>query len=198
MTGSRGRRTRSMAPRLFIFTEGKSEVMYFSMFRRRGMPISVIPIQAGNTDILGITEYCLREPRLRGFGDVDGDRAAIVFDRDLNSLGSVDEARRKAGEVNLFMSNPSFEYWLILHFRDVTRAMTQDEMEELLGDILGHTYSKGADITRRFSASGIREAVGRAEMRLPRDSCTVEACYGTTPSTMLHVLVSELVDVSGM
>lgn len=74
MTGSRGRRTRSMAPRLFIFTEGKSEVMYFSMFRRRGMPISVIPIQAGNTDILGITEYCLRELRLRGFGDVDGDR----------------------------------------------------------------------------------------------------------------------------
>lgn len=42
-----------MAPRLFIFTEGKSEVMYFSMFRRRGMPISVIPIQAGNTDIWG-------------------------------------------------------------------------------------------------------------------------------------------------
>ena len=68
MTGSRGRRTRSMAPRLFIFTEGKSEVMYFRM------PISVIPIQAGNTDILGITEYCLRELRLRGFGDVDGDR----------------------------------------------------------------------------------------------------------------------------
>ena len=187
-----------MAPRLFIFTEGKSEVLYFEMFRRRGMPVSVIPIQAGNTDVIGITEYCLRELRLRGFGDVDGDRAAIVFDRDLNALESIRRARDIAGEVMLFMSNPSFEYWLLLHFRDVTRAMTQREMEDMLGDLLGQRYSKGADLTRRLPDSGIRDAIGRAERGLPIGSCDIETCFDRTPSTMLHILVSELADLAGL
>lgn len=187
-----------MAPRFFIFTEGKSEVLYFEMFRRRGMPVSVIPIQAGNTDIIGITEYCLNELRKRGFGEVSGDRAAIVFDRDRNKLEKILKAREMASEVRLFMSNPSLEYWLLLHFRDITKEMEQKDMEGLLGSLLGQKYSKGMDLTRRLPESGIHDAIRRAERRLPRDSCTVEACYVRTPSTMLHVLVSELAELAGI
>ena len=188
----RERRARKMAPRWFVFTEGKSEVLYLSRFRARGMPVSVIPIQAGNTDIRGIADYCMRELELRGVGDVEGDRATIVFDRDRNTMDMIAEAERRCGDVGMLMSNPSYEHWLLLHFEDSTKPMDQREMEERLGRLLGRRYSKGEDLTRSITDGMIRDAIGRAERRLPKGSCTLEGCFGREPSTMLYVLVSEL------
>lgn len=184
-----------MSPRLFIFTEGMSEVNYFEMFRKRGMRFSIITIKSADTDVEGIVRFCIRELRCRGFGEVRGDRAAIVFDVDRNTSERIMRAGQSAEDASMVMSNPSFEYWLLLHFTDSTKAMTQDDLEEALSGHLGRRYRKGEDYSRILTTDRVVLAVSRAEKRLPVSECTLEHCLRLYPSTMLHVLVSDLLNM---
>ncbi len=185
-----------MAPRFFIFTEGVTEEKYLNSFRRRGMAMSVLVIQAGNTDPRGIISYCITELKLRGYGSVNGDRAAVVFDRDMNTSENLAEAKRLAAEsgIEMFMSNPSFEFWLLLHYEDVRRCMCQDELEELLTKIIGHRYSKGEDLSKKITIEMIRTAIRRSERLLPNPE--VDLCLSRCPSTMVHSLAKDLLSLS--
>lgn len=186
------RRGRSMAPRLFVFTEGKTELQYLGRFRGRGMPVSVILVQAGSTDVAGIMRYCRNELAVRGYGGVEGDRAFVVFDLDRNPRDRVEETDRGSGDVGMLMSNPSFEYWLLLHFENLSVRLEQEEMEERLGRHLGRRYAKGEDITRLISDGMVDRAIARAERRLPGGRCSIPGCLEVCPSTMVHLLVREL------
>lgn len=64
---------------------------------------------------------------------------------------------------SLAVSNPSFEYWLLLHFEDGTGIRSQRECKDRLRRHLPD-YDKGVD-SSRLSAEMIRLAVTRAKRR---------------------------------
>ena len=184
-----------MTPRFFVFTEGVTEKNYINGFRKRGMRMSVIGIQAGNTDPVGIVKYCLNELRQRGFGDVKGDDAAVVFDLDRNTLDKISEAEDLAATsgIRLFMSNPSFEFWLLLHFKDYRKCEDQNTMETELSRRIGHKYAKGEDPSSLITEDMVNSAISRSESILP--DADLEACWKKCPSSMLHKLVAEILSL---
>lgn len=80
---------------------------------------------------------------------------------DIDEHPKLDEARVMAHDngIKLAVSNPSFELWLILHFRDNPGAQHRDRMAAILRNFLPE-YDKHVEF-KRF-APGYKDAVARA------------------------------------
>jgi hypothetical protein len=72
----------------------------------------------------------------------DNDKFFCVFDVDNDDDRILEEAIRiKPRHVDIILSNPSFEFWLLLHFRYHNQSMTIDETITKLKNYLP-TYTK--------------------------------------------------------
>lgn len=80
---------------------------------------------------------------------------------DIDDHPKIDEARVMARDngIQLAVSNPCFELWLVLHFRDDPGAQHRDHLARLLGQFLPG-YEKHVEFSR--FADGYGEAVRRA------------------------------------
>lgn len=87
------------------------------------------------------------------------DEVWCVFDTDEHP--HIAEAKHMAlqDEIELAISNPSFELWLLLHFRDPPGAQHRDRIRELLKGFLPN-YGKQVDF--REVQVGYSQAVNRA------------------------------------
>nr|MDT0660931.1 RloB family protein [Micromonospora sp. DSM 115978] len=95
------------------------------------------------------------------------------------------EARQlaEAKGIRLAISNPCFELWLILHFRDLTRFVSTADAESMsrgLDGRTGKTIDSAAYIPRR------REAVRRAERLEQRHTGNDTAFPDDNPSSGMH------------
>ncbi|WP_159037247.1 RloB family protein [Streptomyces specialis] len=115
----------------------------------------------------------------------DFDECWAVFDvDDFDVSTAVAEAKR--GNVNLAISNPCFEYWLLLHFCEHPGSITT---RNALINVRKHLPNY--DKTRlRFSdyADGVEEAVVRAEIRDRGNSSEP----GVNPSTRVWRIVEQV------
>lgn len=100
--------------------------------------------------------------------DLKYDSVWFVCDVDRKNNSHLDEllslARNKG--INIAISNPSFELWLLLHFEDVTSCNGQKWLEERLSKNLGVKYSKTCLDTDKFTPK-IEIAVKRAKKDAP-------------------------------
>jgi hypothetical protein len=87
------------------------------------------------------------------------DEVWCVFDTDEHP--HIPEAKNMASqnEIELAISNPSFELWLLLHFRDPPGAQHRDRIREMLK---GHLPNYGKRVDFRDFQAGYRQAVNRA------------------------------------
>lgn len=78
-------------------------------------------------------------------------------------LSSLHDWTQKAGNRGLALSNPKFEYWLVLHFEDLKGNVSSRDCTDGLRRHLPD-YDKGIDI-RKFTPQRIDDAVLRARQR---------------------------------
>ena len=91
---------------------------------------------------------------------------------------------------HLFLSNPSFEVWLLSHFRQLTHPYTQDELIDDMGRALGGGYSK----SRGFEIDDgmVDRAIENSRKLLPDEECNPVGSFRHNPSTMVHSLVDTI------
>lgn len=173
--------------------DGESEGAYFErlsyLCRSAGIRTWSMGKNGPGVIIRKVSEYARRE----GIDPRKGDLVAIVMD--LDDRFTLDEVRHMDAECakrgyRLFLSNPSFEVWLLSHFRLPTHLYTPAELVEDMKRELGGRYEKARGFD--FDDSMVDRALTNAGRLLPDDECDVEGCYGRNPSTMVHKLVEAI------
>jgi hypothetical protein len=120
----------------------------------------------------------------------DPDEAWLVVDKDqwtddqLTLLHNWSQSKENYGFA---LSNPKFEYWLLLHFEDGNGVQSSAQCSERLSRNLPD-YDKGVDI-RKFTQASIGDAVGRAKLR-DKPLC---ADWPRTIGTTVYRLVEKLI-----
>jgi hypothetical protein len=97
--------------------------------------VSVAVVHAGRTDPRGIVSAAIeeRKGRKQEKSWSKGDAVWAVFDGDEhkdNNPGNWNDALQLAdsNDINLAISNPSFELWYLLHFQDQLAKMNRQEV----------------------------------------------------------------------
>ena len=129
----KGRPTKEQRKIILIAAEGinKTEQTYFSEFNRMQNEYHIVFANGNSTDPVKIIKDAIRTSDNRGIRSEYGDTLYAVFDADFNKQYQIREARKLArkNQVNLIISNPCFEVWLLQRFRFSTRGYhTNDEV----------------------------------------------------------------------
>jgi hypothetical protein len=146
---------------------------------------------AGNTDPLGIVRAA--KARSKGF-----DRTICAIDRDTHA--NFDDATQmaRAAGIELVVSYPCFEYWLLLHFVESRKAYVaagvNSAADLLIRDLREHEDMKGYG---KGNAKGLFERLlgdrfSEARTRSPRVLADAVRVGNMNPSTKLHELISVL------
>lgn len=150
----------------------------------------------------GLSPFRVVEHSCRQAHEQDIDQIWGLFDHD--GRNDIDQVclRGKPDRVNLVLSHPSFELWLLLHLREFTPGDRQYGKNGLIIDKLRGAHQAFADYgkrgkridTPRFAAltegDGIRNAVRRARS-LSRHFAR-EAPSQRDPSTEMYLLIEAL------
>jgi len=137
-------------------------------------------------DALKCAREYVRKERL-----IKGDEAWVVVDKDswleehLQQLHAWADGHDNYGFA---LSNPKFEYWLLLHFENANGVATADECDRRLRKHLPG-YDKHVD-SRHFTPDLIRTAAERARKR-DTPPCTD---WPRKPGTTLYKLVEKILE----
>ncbi len=153
-----------------ISAEGsKTEPQYFGMFNSNQTVIHVNCLKTTTKSspkqvLKRLTKYLRRE------GLRKGDEAWLVVDRDQwleEQLAELCRWSKHKDNYGFALSNPNFEYWILLHFEDGDGVTTSRHcLERLQRHLPG--YNKEIDV--RKIKPGISDAIRRAEHR-EQESC---------------------------
>lgn len=153
--------------KLFVIaTEGvKTEPQYFAAVNNQKSVIQVKCLN-GNSDssppqVLKRMATYLKKERLK-----KSDEAWLVVDKDKwtdEQLAQLHEWSQRNDNYNFAVSNPKFEYWLLLHFEDGNGVATSRICSERLTRYLPN-YDKGID-ARIITRQMIDDAICRAKVR---------------------------------
>lgn len=96
--------------------------------------MNIETLHSGSTDPRSIVEYAIKQRREYQISDDDGNEIWCVFDvdenRDEDLKNSISHAQGKG--VNIALSNPSFEFWYLLHFIYREAGIDRNEVLEEL------------------------------------------------------------------
>ncbi len=149
--------------KLFIIVaEGKkTEPQYFGLLNNRRSTTRVTCLESGNSPaqlLERIREY------LKDEGLKDSDEAWIALDKDHwpdKLLEQLHEWSVVADNYGLALSNPMFEFWLLLHFEEGDGVSTRRKCMERLKVYIPN-YNKEVK-KNKFPLDKIKEAVHRAK-----------------------------------
>lgn len=150
---------------VFIATEGrKTEPQYFGVFNNKNATIrlKILPSKhrTSPTQVLQRAQAAAKEEKLR-----KNDEIWLVVDMDQWPLDQLEEVFTKCKEAGftLAVSNPKFEYWLLLHFED---GKGVDSSKACSNRLLQHlpNYEKGHLEVQKLYPK-IPDAIHRAEQK---------------------------------
>lgn len=134
--------TKSRRNTLLIVCEGtKTECSYFEAMRRdyRLSNVDVVVTGVGGAPITVVETAITRKAK----ADVRFDEVWCVFDTEVPQNPSLQRAldKARAKKLSLAVSNPSFEFWYLLHFAFTTRSFhdADEVIQELQRHISGYT-----------------------------------------------------------
>ena len=172
MAESRRRFQRKLGQRRYrklfvIVTEGsETEPLYFSLFNSLQSVIHVDCIRRGQTTSSPLHMLRRIENYLDRYGLEPSDEAWLVVDRDQWDPYQLDQLHvwtQKHRSYGLALSNPKFEYWLLLHFEDGTGIRSSQDCDDRLKRYLPN-YNKKVH-AHQFSLGLIDSAIHRARKR---------------------------------
>ena len=157
---------RSYRKMYVLATEGtKTEPKYFNLFNEGEAIIHVKCLKHGSGSdpekILKVLKKYIKDKGL-----LVGDEAWVIVDRDKWTEGQLNMLHnwsQSAGNYSLAVSNPKFEYWLLLHFEDGSGVNSSQECDERL--LRAHPNYKKNNIGIRKLEPGISEAIRRAKQK---------------------------------
>lgn len=152
--------------KLFVIaTEGvKTEPQYFAIFNDHDSVVHVKFLRSKHhspTEVLKRMEDHLKLESLK-----KSDEAWLVVDKDQwkdEQLVHLHTWSQGANNYGFALSNPRFEYWLLLHFEDGTQIGSSHECSTRLKRHLPN-YDKNIDI-RKIKPDMIEDAIRRARVR---------------------------------
>lgn len=181
--------------KLFVIaTEGaKTEPQYFDIFRtlKKGQVIIRMPEGKNKSDpenVLKRMKEYLKAERLK-----PSDEAWLVVDKDQWSEDQIDKLHEwttQQKNYGLALSNPKFEYWLLLHFADGDISPAQN-IEKLLDSHLPNCSQTKAVDPLKFKLENIEEAISRAKKR---DAPPCEDWPRLPNRTTVYKLVSNILN----
>ncbi len=154
--------------KLFVISvEGtKTEPQYFEIFNKMNQNIIKINCLKGNHQSSPIKILKRMENHLKIEDLKETDEAWLVVDMDqwsLEQIGQLFKWSQLKDNYGFALSNPMFEFWLVLHFEDGNKIASINEcLDRLKRHLPG--YKKDIDI-RKFTAETIHNAISRAKQR---------------------------------
>jgi hypothetical protein len=139
--GYHSRKTGIRRPRntIVIVCEGeKTEITYFEGFRERYSGVQIEPLHGGCTDPINIVKFALDQIEYYDIDFENGDAIWCVFDVDENENRFLSKALKEANKnrLNIALSNPSFEFWYLIHFEKkvayISRSEAIDELKKYI------------------------------------------------------------------
>ena len=185
--------------KMFVLaTEGsKTESQYFSIFNDANLTVHIKFLKGGDrsapTQVLKRMRGYLEEINLGS-----PDEAWLVVDKDQwtdEQLLQLHEWAEEAGNYGFALSNPKFEFWLLLHFEDGRGVSNSQACSQRL-KLYMPNYNK--DISRKnISRTMIEKAVNRAK-ELDTPACSHwPLSSGTTVYRLVeNILRTQYVDIA--
>lgn len=185
--------SRSYNPVFFLSCEGTdTEVDYFSRIREL-FPLVCIKClkpkrKSPKTDPTMVLKRLKTELSQVELGKRD--RAWVVIDRDQWTDDQLQELiawTKQSTKFGVALTNPKFEYWLLLHYCDGKGCLTPQKCESRLAKYI-HNYGKKIrkeDITIESVAQAISRAKGK---RIASWQC----CWRDPGTTTVHHLVEAI------
>jgi hypothetical protein len=178
--------------KLFVIAvEGiKTEPQYFAIFNNQQSIIHVNCLK-GTSDSSPPQVLQRMEDHLKKESLKSSDEAWLVVDKDQwtnDQLGQLHAWSQTRENYGFALSNPKFEYWLLLHFEGGTGVTSSQDCTARLKRHLPD-YDKGINI-RKISNDRIADAIRRAKSRdNPPCPDWPKACGGTTVYKLVEKIV---------
>ena len=180
---------------ILIVCEGKeTEPRYFGAIKRQ-LRLSSVGIKSGKGG-----NCCKTVQTAVGYKhEEEYDHCWCVFDTEASSnaedLQAAIELANKHG-IKLAISNPSFEYWLLLHFTCTDRSFR--DAQEVIGELRRYIpeYQKNGDVYAQVQQH-TQTAITNAQSVLDLH-CASAGGEFANPSTHVHKLVEELYKLKEM
>lgn len=151
---------------IVIAAEGsKTEPQYFSLFNSQESVIKPYCLK-GHHDSAPPKVLKRMKDYLENSGLRSTDEAWLVVDRDNwteEQLAQLYLWSKQAENYGFALSNPRFEYWLLLHFEEGNGISGAQDCSDRLRGFLPH-YKKNID-PRKFTLDTIEAAISRASQR---------------------------------
>lgn len=188
--------SRPYQKQIVIVVEGtKTERLYFEAlardFRIQTVKVSVID-SSGKTAPIQIVERAIgtrKDLRIREEWEEDHDELWCVFDtEDGSNISGLTEAYSKADtqDVKLAVSNPSFEYWYLLHFRETDREFLNSDA--VISELRNYLKAYEKNISVYFTIKkNLTLAIHHAQILRNRNLLSWSA--KRNPSTGVDILV---------
>lgn len=199
----RPRKTRTVGKKIVIVCEGAAtEIGYFNAIRiSKHLPKERIPIShEGCTDPLSIVQAAvnIRIDLMNDRNWINADEIWAVYDGDEHisaNLARWNQALNLASRHNikLAVSNPSFEFWYLLHFQEQNANLTRRQAYNLLRRHLNN-YEKPNVLYPMPLKAKTSSAIGRARRliaRIKKDQLE----FFNNPSTYVFELVENLLKI---
>lgn len=139
--------TRKAERKVYIVCEGKTEQNYFTGLRTRNSGVEIIPVYGKCTDPKSIIDFAQEKMNNKWSIDLDeGDGVWCAFDVDENTNQALTEAKAKAKDIQIALSNPCFELWLLLHYKTILSQISREEALQELKKFIKY-YDKGKNIS---------------------------------------------------
>lgn len=183
---------REQIPLILIATEGeKTEPQYFEIFKstKNNLHIEIIGSK-GKSSPDRVLKKLKTEIKKHEIGKRD--KAWLVIDVDewpKQKLDAVHEWSLSKSNYGLAVSNPKFEFWLLLHFDECNDIKHKDEC---IRRLLHHlpSFEKG-DIDRdKFTSERIEDAIHRAKKKDTPACKKWPEDFGTTVYRLVEILVA--------
>lgn len=148
----RGKVSRKTKKIILIGAEGKNQTerKYFKAFNQVQSEYKIMAGKGNNTDPVGVVEDLLKSAKQEELDLKDGDMLACFIDVDFKN-GRDQELRAamklaRQNNISVFLSNPCFEIWYLLHFRYSTKLYGSNE--EVIKELSSYIsdYSKSKDV----------------------------------------------------
>jgi len=183
---------REQIPVILVATEGdKTEPQYFEILKsaNKALNIQIVPSK-GKSSPSGVLKNIKEEIKKREIGKRD--KAWLVVDIDewtINELNVVYEWSLLKANYGLAVSNPKFEYWLLLHF---DKGNNIKNKEECIKRLLRHipSFEKGDIDKDKFTIERIKGAIINAKKK---DTPACEKWpedIGTTVYKLVEILLT--------
>jgi hypothetical protein len=180
---------------ILIATEGeKTEPIYLDELKRRYRDVVTVIVSGGRdgeSNPKRVLSRLFRERKKMAHWDHNRDGCWLVVDTDAWKADEKEDILNEAKKdsvLHLAISNPCFEVWLFLHFREAWRGITAKRLESELAktDCLGRYEKNDYPVMPLMERTG--EAIDRARKA---DTSRPEGWPGEA-STRMYLLVEDI------